>query len=196
MGHRQPADAGRRVRRLDAVADVSVRPATAGDVTELARIQLDTWRLAYQQVLPAQVLQALTVADIAASWHAAVTAPPSPSHSILVAMEGEFRVGFTAFGPDADRQPQDPDPDTTDAISMLLVEPRWGRRGHGSRLLAAMADLARAGGVNRLVAWLPAADTASLQFYRSAGWEADGLRRDLETGAGTVTELRLHATLD
>ncbi len=177
------------------MADVSVRPATAADVTELARIQLDTWRLAYQKVLPAEILQALMVPDIAASWQAAVSSPPSLSHHVLVAMEGEFRVGFTAFGPDADRQPQDPEPESTAAISMLLVEPRWGRRGHGSRLLAAIADLARAGNASRLVAWVPAADTASLQFYRSAGWEADGLRRDLETGAGTVTELRLHAAL-
>ncbi|HEX8304026.1 MAG TPA: GNAT family N-acetyltransferase [Jatrophihabitans sp.] len=177
------------------MADVSVRPATAGDVPELARIQLDTWRLAYQTVLPAPVLQSLSTEQIAASWHAAVTAPPSPSFHVLVAMEGEFRVGFAAFGPDADRQPQDPDPLRTAAISMLLVEPRWGRRGHGSRLLAAVVDLTRPAGVTRLVAWVPVADTASLQFYRSAGWEADGLRRDLDTGVGTVTELRLHAAL-
>jgi ribosomal protein S18 acetylase RimI-like enzyme len=177
------------------VADVSVRPATADDVTELARIQLDTWRLAYQTVLPAEILQALTTEQIAASWHAAVTAPPSARHSVLVAMEGEHRVGFAAFGPDADHQPDDPDPDRTAAISMLLVEPRWGRRGHGSRLLAAVADLTGPAGVTRLVAWVPVADTASLQFYRSAGWDADGLRRDLDTGAGTVTELRLHTSL-
>lgn len=177
------------------MADVSVRPATADDVPELARIQLDTWRLAYQTVLPEPVLEALNTEQIAASWHAAVSAPPSQRHHVLVAMEGEFRVGFTAFGPDADRQPRDPEPERTAAISMLLVEPRWGRRGHGSRLLAAVADLSRPAGINRLVAWAPVADTASLQFYRSAGWEADGLRRDLDTGAGTVTELRLHAAL-
>jgi GNAT superfamily N-acetyltransferase len=181
------------------VADVSVRPAAAADVAELARIQLDTWRLAYQTVLPDQVLQSLTVDEVAASWQAAVRTPPSQRHHVLVAMEGQWQVGFTAFGPDPDRQPADPEPDTTFAISVLLVEPRWGRRGHGSRLLAAVADLAREAGVNRLVAWVAAADTASLQFYRSAGWEADGLQRNLvtgaETGAGTVGELRLHTSL-
>jgi hypothetical protein len=46
------------------------------------------------------------------------------------------------------------------------------------------------------VAWVPAADTASLEFYRSAGWEADGMHRTLDTGAGTVGELRLHASLN
>ncbi|HST50147.1 GNAT family N-acetyltransferase [Jatrophihabitans sp.] len=177
------------------MADVSVRPATVDDVHELARIQLDTWRLAYQTVLPAEILDSLTVAEIAASWHAAITTPPTPSHRVLVATEGAYRVGFAAFGPDADRQPDDPAPESTAAVSMLLVEPRWGRRGHGSRLLAAVADLAKAGGADRLVAWVPAGDSVSLRFYRSAGWEPDGLRRDLDTGAGTVTELRLHTAL-
>jgi len=177
------------------VADVSVRPATVDDVTELARIQLDTWRLAYQTVLPAEILDSLTVPQIAASWQAAISMPPTPLHRVLVATEGATRVGFAAFGPDADRQPEDPAPETSAAVSMLLVEPRWGRRGHGSRLLAAVADLAKAAGAERLVAWVPAGDSVSLQFYRSAGWEPDGLRRDLDTGAGTVTELRLHASL-
>jgi GNAT superfamily N-acetyltransferase len=177
------------------VADVSVRPATVQDAAEIGRLQNDTWQLAYRTVLPAEVLVSLDADRFAASWQAAIARPPSPAHHVLVALEGEHRVGFAAFGPDADRQPNDPEPQHSAAISTLLVEPRWGRRGHGSRLLAAVSDIARADGVRRLVAWVPAADTASLEFYRSAGWEPDGLQRSLDTGAGTVAELRLHAAL-
>ena len=64
---------------------------------------------------------------------------------------------IAAFGPDADAQPDDPDVEATDAIAALLVEPRWGRRGHGSRLLSAIVELARLDGVRRLVAWVPVA---------------------------------------
>ena len=177
------------------MADVSVRPATGQDAAEIGRLQNDTWQLAYRAVLPAEVLVTLHADRFAASWQAAIDRPPSPSHHVLIALEGEHRVGFAAFGPDPDRQPNDPEPEHSAAISTLLVEPRWGRRGHGSRLLAAVTDLARADGVRRLVAWVPAADTASLAFYRSAGWAPDGLQRSLDTGAGTVAELRLHAAL-
>jgi len=177
------------------VADVSVRPATEQDATAIGRLQHETWQLAYRTVLPAEVLVSLDADRFAASWQAAIVRPPTPAHHVLVALEGEQRVGFAAFGPDADRQPTDPDPEHTAAISTLLVEPRWGRRGHGSRLLAAVSDLARADGVHRLIAWVPAADTASLDFYRSAGWAPDGLQRSLDTGAGTVAELRLHTAL-
>lgn len=141
------------------------------------------------------MLESLEPDQFRAGWHRAITAPPSRAHQVLVALDGEHRVGFAAFGPDADRLEQDPEPETTAAIGTLLVEPRWGRRGHGSRLLSAIADLAQQAGVNRLVAWVAIADTASLEFYRSAGWEADGVQRSLDTGAGTVAELRLHASL-
>jgi GNAT superfamily N-acetyltransferase len=177
------------------VADVSVRPATVQDAAEIGRLQNETWQLAYRRVLPTEVLVELDADRFAASWRAAIATPPTPTHHVLVALEGEQQVGFAAFGPDADRQPDDPEPERTAAISTLLVEPRWGRRGHGSRLLAAVVDTARTEGIRRLVAWVPAADTASLDFYRSAGWAADGLQRSLDTGAGTVAELRLHAAL-
>lgn len=177
------------------MADVSVRPAVPADAAEIGRLQTETWRIAYRRVLPEPVLAALEVEQFTAGWRAAIGQPPSPRHHVLIAMEGEQRVGFAAFGPDDDRQPEDPDPDATASIAALLVEPRWGRRGHGSRLLAAVADLASGQGVRRLVAWVAAADSASLEFYRSAGWQADGLQRSLDTGAGTVAELRLHAAL-
>lgn len=174
---------------------MSVRPASPGDVDEIARIQVDTWRTGYSSILPPPVLDGLDPAAIADGWRSAITGPPSIDHHVMVAMEGDWQVGFAAFGPDADALPDDPQPDRTVAITLLLVEPRWGRRGHGSRLLAAVADLAREAGAGRLVAWVPLADTASLEFYRSAGWAPDGIQRSLDTGTGVVNELRLHAGL-
>jgi ribosomal protein S18 acetylase RimI-like enzyme len=177
------------------VADVSVRPADPGDVAELARIQVVSWQTGYTAVLPTEILNSLHASELEAGWTAAVSHPPSSRHHVMVATEGDWRVGFSVFGPDDDVQPDDPSPDRTVSITLLLVEPRWGRRGHGSRLLAAVADLAALDGADRLVAWVPAADTASLEFYRSAGWEADGLQRVLDAGSAGVTELRLHASL-
>ena len=75
----------------------------------------------------------------------AVTAPPTPGHGVLVALEGRTPVGFAAFGPAELTAGEHPHPaGPTAELSTLLVEPRWGRRGHGSRLLAAVADLAGA----------------------------------------------------
>jgi len=170
------------------MADVSVRPAQPADAGEIARIQIDTWRAAYQGVLPAAVLDDLSEGTASAAWDAAITAPPSPRHRVLVALEQQWHVGFAALAPDDEDE-------STVAIGPLLVEPRWGRRGHGSRLLAAAVDHARGDGFARAVAWIPDADTASQSFLRSAGWEPDGYVRGLDTGAGELREIRLHTSL-
>jgi GNAT superfamily N-acetyltransferase len=177
------------------MADVSVRPARPDDAGEIGRIQVETWRTAYAEILPAPVLDAIIVEDAAASWGAAIAEPPGPRHHVLVALEQEWRVGFAALGPAEDLETDDPEPETTLALAVILVEPRWGRRGHGSRLLAAAVDHARADGMTRAVAWIPEGDTASREFLISAGWAPDGLARALDTGAGEVREIRLHTSL-
>jgi GNAT superfamily N-acetyltransferase len=177
------------------MADVSVRPAGPEDAAELGRIQVLTWRTAYSSVLPATVLDALSEQDAAAAWQQAITAPPSPAHHVLVAQEQHWRVGFVAIGPTDDLEDGDPDPATTVAIAPILVEPRWGRRGHGSRLLAAAVDHARADGMTRAIAWILDGDTPTREFLVSAGWAPDGFARGLDTGAGEIREIRLHASL-
>jgi GNAT superfamily N-acetyltransferase len=172
-------------------AAVSVRPAAAGDAAEIARIQLDTWRQAYAGWLPAPVLDQVTPAEAERTWRQAVSAPPTPRHRVLVAQERSWSVGFAAFGP----PPEDAD-GTLGMVDALLVEPRWGRRGHGSRLLAATVDLMRADGVRTALVWVPEPDAASLAFYTAAGWERDGYARALETDGASVTEVRLHVSLE
>lgn len=177
------------------MADVSVRPATAGDVAEIARIQVDTWRFAYTDVVPAAVLDALTIDTAVQAWTDAVTAPPSVRHHVLVALEQQWLVGFVALAPADDLGPDDPDPATTVSVGPLIVEPRWGRRGHGSRLMAAAVDHARADGMTRAICWIPEADQVSREFLIGAGWAPDGLVRALDTGAGELREIRLHVAL-
>jgi GNAT superfamily N-acetyltransferase len=177
------------------VADVSVRTARPDDVPEIGRIQVDTWRTAYTEVLPAAVLDGLDAEQASQAWAAAVAAPPSSRHRVLVAMDGQWRVGFIAAGPADDLQDDDPEPETTVAVAALLVEPRWGRRGHGSRLLAALVDHVRGDGATRLVMWLPEGDVVTRPFLESAGWAADGLVRALDTGAGELREVRFHTSL-
>jgi GNAT superfamily N-acetyltransferase len=183
--------------RLTGTADVSVRPARPADAAEVARVQVVTWRTAYRRVLPASVLDDWDTDAATASWRAAVESPPTPGHGVLVALEGQTVVGFAAFGTaelTAGEQPHAAGPTTE--LSTLLVEPRWGRRGHGSRLLAAVTDIAKAGGAARLQTWLLEPDRVAADFYESTGWAPDGWARTLETGAEPLREIRWHTLLD
>jgi GNAT superfamily N-acetyltransferase len=141
------------------------------------------------------VLDAVTIDAAVAAWTEAIRTPPTPRHHVLVAHEQEWTVGFVAVGPAEDRQPDDPPAETTAAIGPVIVEPRWGRRGHGSRLMAAATDTARADGSTHALSWIPEGDTVTREFLISAGWAPDGLARALDTGAGELREIRLHVAL-
>jgi GNAT superfamily N-acetyltransferase len=189
-------DAATPFPRFTGTAEVSVRPARPDDAEAVARVQVVTWRTAYREVLPAAVLDDWDEDAAAQSWRAAVTTPPTPGHGVLVAVERDEVVGFAAYGP-AELDPGEaPDPaGPTTEIATLLVEPRWGRRGHGSRLLAAVADLARATGAGRLQVWLPETDQVSARFFESAGWAPHGWARTLDTGGAPLREVRWHTVL-
>ncbi|MCU1604089.1 MAG: Acetyltransferase protein [Modestobacter sp.] len=182
---------------LTGSAEASVRPASPADAAEIARIQVVTWRAAYRTVLPPAVLDDWDDAAATAAWRAAVASPPTPAHGVLVAEESGTLVGFAAFGPAELTDGEQPAAEgPTAEVGALLVEPRWGRRGHGSRLLAALADVARVDGVARLQIWLPESDRVSAGFLASAGWAPDGWVRALDTGTTTIREVRWHTLLD
>ncbi|MGC5290248.1 GNAT family N-acetyltransferase [Micromonospora sp. DT231] len=177
-----------------------VRPARPEDAGEIARIQLATWRVAYRRILPRHVLDNLDEAFLARRWNAAVLEPPSRAHRVLVAVEQaeqSYLVGFAASGP-ADAEALAPDEPAealgpgVAAVTDLLVEPRWGRRGHGSRLLAAAVDLWREDGLSRAVAWAFEGDEATRKFLTSTGWELDGAARALDVDDMLVPQVRLH----
>jgi GNAT superfamily N-acetyltransferase len=181
-----------------------VRPARPADAGEIARIQLATWRVAYRRMLPARVLDEVDEAWVAIRWAQSIEAPPSPRHRVLVAVEQaeqSYLVGLAASGP-ADAQALVPGEDpaavgeTTAAVTELLVEPRWGRRGHGSRLLAASVDLWREDGFTTAIAWAYERDPATRGLLKAAGWEADGATRALDVDDLLVPQLRLHVALD
>lgn len=170
------------------MADVSVRPARPSDAELIARVQLSTWRTAYADLLPPHALE-LPTEQAAAVWLHAVEAPASPRHRVLVALERADVVGFAASAP---AEEDDADPAAVAELSALLVEPRWGRRGHASRLLAASVEGWQADGVRTALAWAFERDAATRAFLVSAGWEPDGRGRGLDTGAAVQPQLRLH----
>ncbi|WP_306205590.1 GNAT family N-acetyltransferase [Actinoplanes sp. RD1] len=179
-----------------------VRTARPSEASEIARIQLTTWRTAYRRMFPPHVLANLDEAYLTRGWSLAIEQPPTPRHRVLIAVEQseseQTVVGFAASGP-ADEQALAPDepplPDSVAAVTDFLVEPRWGRRGHGSRLLAATVDLWREDGFASAVAWAYDADKATQKFLTGSGWQPDGAGRALDVDDMLVNQLRLHVAL-
>lgn len=168
-------------------ADNSVRPAREADLAAIGAVNARSWTGPYAQGLPAALVGAITPQVLAEAWRGAVTAPPSTRHRVHVAVGDGIVAAFIASAPAATLDdPADPTvtaTDTTDApvrvaeIVALEVDPLHQRRGHGSRLLAAVVDTCRADGVDELHVWVHVDDAARAGFFRSAGFDADGARR-------------------
>lgn len=174
------------------MADAGVQTATAADLSEIIRIHRETWRLAYAELLPPEVLDALDTDD---AWSHAVR-----GGAVLKATEGEWTVGFVV----ASKAPEDevaradgtlPEDAATTALVSVLVEPRWGRRGHGTRLLAEAVKRLHETGATRGIAWVPEADKASRNFYERLGWTGDGTVRTLDAGGRPLREIRVSGPL-
>lgn len=199
-------------------ADLSVRPALPEDAAALGDVHSRTLRASLVAgtgaELPPEVAAALDPGALAASWAAAISAPPSARHRVLTALAGARVVGFAAIAPaevEVDvlttpgaAGPEDgaaagadaaPDPGQVGEIVALEVPAADGRRGHGSRLLAACADLLREEGARRVQAWVVQADEARTRFLAQAGFAPAGLRRTLDVGSHEVVEVCWYADL-
>ncbi|MGH3629902.1 MAG: GNAT family N-acetyltransferase [Sciscionella sp.] len=181
------------------MGQASVRRAEPEEGAEIARLQLSTWRTAYEQLLPAEFLAGLRESELGASWSRAAS---SPEALVLLAKEDSNTVGFCFAGmapveelTRADgARPDEAQP--TALIANLLVEPRWGRRGHAGRLLAAAAVELRQRGARTGIAWVPEADPSSVGFYSRAGWAVDGTVRTLDAAGLPLREIRMRGDLD
>jgi GNAT superfamily N-acetyltransferase len=186
--------------KLGPMALAQVRPAVPADAADIARIQRIVWTTAYADFLPPGVVDGFDDDAVAVGWASSIEA--GGAGRVWVATEGADVVGFVGAGPaDAD--------DLTDAtgalpddrervgtVATLLVEPRWGRRGHAGRLLVEAAAFLREAGCERAVAWIPERDGPSRAFYARAGWGPDGTVRVLDAGGRPLRELRVEGPVD
>ncbi|MEJ2889907.1 GNAT family N-acetyltransferase [Actinomycetospora aeridis] len=179
------------------MALASVRLAAAEDAAAVAHVQRTVWTSAYADLLPPGAVEGFDADAVAAGW-----AGPIAAGAVWVATEGDALVGFCAAGPASPDDLVDAagavpeDAASVAAVAALLVEPRWGRRGHGGRLLVEAAGGLRAGGATRAIAWVPERDAASRRFYERAGWDPDGTVRTLDAGGRPLREIRVAGTLD
>lgn len=167
-----------------------VRAATVDDAAAIARVQSDAWAQRYALLLPEQ---AGRVAELEDHWRALLA--EAGGSRVLVATTTPHDAG-EVVGVLLTTPPTDPDlADGCEEIAELAVDPVHAHAGHGSRLLAAWADLARLDGVRQGVIWVDQTATEVVQLCRASGFAADGARRTLDLhgdGAVVIALLRLH----
>lgn len=145
-------------------------------------------------MLPQAVLNEVDAAGFADVWRQAITRPPTAKHRVLVALDAETVAGFAATAPS-----DDPDADPADGeVAAFHIDPAAQGAGHGSRLIAAIADTLRADGFTHARFWVIVGDDDLRRFLESSGWGADSAHRALDLtgdGSATIRQVRLHTDL-
>ena len=175
-------------------ADNSVRPAREPDLPAIGAVHARSWTGPYAQVLPPALVAAADPGGAGRGLgprghlaaHAPVTACTSPSGDGIVA-------GFVASAPVVHDPTGDDAPVADGSVVELValeVDPLHQRRGHGSRLLAAVVDTHAGDGTEQLHVWVHVDDAPRAEFLRGAGFAEDGARRRRALAGGDPEDAR------
>jgi GNAT superfamily N-acetyltransferase len=142
---------------------VDLRDATAADAAAVAWVHVDSWKTAYQGLLPETVLSRLSYEERASKW-VDILGSPRAGEFMLVAVEGQAGiVGFANGGPE--RQGQAAYPGELYALYLLPSHPG---RGIGTRRFAGAVARIRQAGFGGMVVWV-LEDNPYRRFYVKMG---------------------------
>jgi ribosomal protein S18 acetylase RimI-like enzyme len=140
----------------------AVRDARPEDAPAIARVEVETWRAAYADLLPGRMLASMSVPATQAHWlrriglggHGALFATLVAEH------DGEV-IGFASGG---GRRASN-----MARLDMLYVLPEAQGGGAGSALLAGFAARATEAGITAMWCEVLAKNVDARRFYRSQG---------------------------
>jgi GNAT superfamily N-acetyltransferase len=194
---------------------LTVRDARPDEARAIAEVHVVSWRAAYRGLLPAEVLDGISVDGRERMW-AGILRDPAPRRAVLVAAEDAKVLGFAALGPsrvaelaveagttegiaegtvEATTAETGIEIETGEVYALYLHPDHWGT-GLGARLHTAGLRRLREYGFVSAVLWVLAGNERALAFYRRAGWTEDGgTKLDHGPGGAELDEIRLTRTL-
>ncbi len=159
---------------------IAITPAGLDDAPAIAAVHVTGWRETYPGLLPAFVIDGLSVERRADHWRRWL-ASSERLPFVRVARDGQAIVGLVLVGPTrtvtafADRE-----------LDALYVLASHHGRGIGRALIEAAIIDARASAAAALGFWVVHGNTRARRFYEAGGAEAVAERKELLDGAEVV----------
>ncbi|MGH2499234.1 MAG: GNAT family N-acetyltransferase [Candidatus Limnocylindria bacterium] len=138
-----------------------MRDATPDDAAAIRRVQVDTWRVAYLHLLPAEVLDSLSYDD--SMWRR-ILSERRADGAVFVIERDRHVIGFVSVGPE-----RTADPVHRGEIYAIYVLPGHQRKGIGRELMRRGAEALAARGIGSLLLWVLRENAAGRAFYERLG---------------------------
>lgn len=167
----------------EAMAEIAIRAATAGDAGAIAEIHVESWQSTYAGLLPDEVLLNLDSAQHEARWWRHVLGRFRRNHAVYVAVDQNGNiVGFASAGPSR----QTALPYRGEVYTLYLRDEHQGQ-GIGKQLFAStVAGVQETRGPSVIV-WCLSANPSRF-FYEHLGGKLVA-RRPGRVGTSSVEEL-------
>ena len=173
--------------------NITVRPATEGDVPAITAIHIRAWQMAYAGIMADEHLDNLSTAKRQAFWQDAIEySEPQVWVAMGSTKTGEKVIGFVGF----DRSRDEKSKPTTGEIWAIYVEPEHWGKGVG----LALWDAAREGMLveefTDATLWVLLQNEQALQFFERAGFKREmNTLKTVEVGGAKLEEIRLKRSL-
>ena len=172
---------------------VSVRRATADDAAAMARVQAQSWQVAYRGIVADEIIARVVENERTLSERLrAGLGDPNGRRTGGVGVRGEAIVGMAIAGPSRDAAAGD----EVAELYAIYLDPDMIGTGIGRDLLqAVVADLRRLRFIEATL-WVLTANPRARRFYARAGWRLDGATKRAEAPGGVLDVVRYRLPLD
>jgi ribosomal protein S18 acetylase RimI-like enzyme len=145
--------------------EIFIRPAGPADAEDVARVQRISWAATYARQLSPESLARVETAWDARHWRHSLERTDDRVVTLVLEGVDEGIVGFGVAGPR--RGGRDPILQAHDGeFYLLYLLPNFQRRGHGVSLMAALARVLRARGMESALVWALATNRSAVGFYQ------------------------------
>lgn len=169
---------------------MAIRIARLEDAPAIAQVHVTTWQAAYRGLLPATLLDNLSVKGRTQEWNEILALGDG---SILVCTRAEQIIGFAGCGECRD---QDLSDGRAGELYAIYLEPAFWGQGYGAALLTAALTLLQQDDYQLVTLWVLAGNQRACRFYEHAGFVADGgCKIETLPGGIDVRELRYRRAL-
>ena len=156
---------------------LNIRLATSDDAPAIARVHIDSWRVAYQDIIPEDKLYGLDYVRVTESFRKSIS---FGTEDIYLAEENCYVLGFLAFNGRIDlgfsREI------ITGTCAIYLTPENW-RKGIGRMLYQACEKTLRSISCATVTLWVFADNVRARLFYEAMGFTTDGEATVLNMGA-------------
>ncbi|MER7111488.1 GNAT family N-acetyltransferase [Streptomyces sp. NPDC000229] len=166
-------------------APVRIRDMVEDDCEAVAEVRVRGWRFAYEGLIPAWYLRAMS-AEADAETRRRHFAQDGARHVNLVAERAGSVVGWACYGPYRDGQAATGEGE----LYALYARPDQVSTGVGRALMDETVARAAADGYPALRLWVLKDNARARRFYEKAGFAPDGAEEPWHVAGVTVSELR------